>query len=668
MPSLEEARRRVEELRSEIRKHDYHYYVLDNPLITDQEYDALMRELESLEREFPELITPDSPTQRVGGAPLEQFRSVRHTTPLYSLANAFDAGELRDFDRRVRQLSGTKVDYVVEPKIDGLTVVLTYENGEFVLGATRGDGITGEDITENLRAVRLLPKRLKGAPPRLVVRGEAFMPKKAFALLNVERDAKGEPPFANPRNAAAGSLRQLDPRVTAGRTLGVYVYQILEGVDRGISTQWEALSLLRDFGFSVQEQCSHCRDIEEVIDCCNQWIEKRHTLNYDIDGLVVKVNSLHLHGVLGYTAKSPRWAIAFKFPAEQAVTRVKDIFVRVGRTGVLTPTAILEPVQVGGVTVSRATLHNEDMIRQKDVRIGDYVVVQRAGDVIPEVVRVLPERRTGEEVVFKMPEHCPVCGSEVLHLEGEVAARCTGVACPAQLKELVIHFVSREAMDVEGMGPALVEQLVDKKLIKDPADIYTLTKEELAGLERMGEKSADNIVRAIERSKERGLAHLLYALGIRHVGIKAAETLANKFGSLDALARASFEELTGIPEIGPKIARSIEVFFQQEQTVRFIAKLKKAGVKMEQEREGDKGELVLAGKVFVLTGTLPNLTRKEAEELIKKHGGKVSSSVSRNTDYVVAGENPGSKYDKAKKLGLTIIDETTLLQMVSDVD
>ncbi|MGB4043722.1 MAG: NAD-dependent DNA ligase LigA, partial [Thermacetogeniaceae bacterium] len=621
-------------------------------------------ELESLEREFPELITPDSPTQRVGGAPLEQFRSVRHTTPLFSLANAFDEGDLRDFDRRVRQLSGTAVDYVVEPKIDGLSVVLTYENGEFVLGATRGDGITGEDITENLRAVRLLPKKLNGAPPRLVVRGEAFMPKKAFALLNEERDAKGEQPFANPRNAAAGSLRQLDPKVTAGRTLGVYVYQVLEGMDREISSQWEALSLLRDFGFSVQEQSRYCRDIEEVIDCCSEWVEKRHSLNYEIDGLVVKVNSLHLYDILGYTAKSPRWAIAFKFPAEQAVTQVKDIFVRVGRTGVLTPIAILEPVQVGGVTVSRATLHNEEMIRQKDVRVGDYVLVQRAGDVIPEVVRVLPERRTGEEKVFKMPDYCPVCGSKVLHLEGEVAARCTGIACPAQLKELVIHFVSREAMDVEGMGPALVEQLVDKKLISDPADIYTLSKEDLAKLERMGEKSADNIVRAIERSKERGLAHLLYALGIRHVGIKSAEILANKFGSLDVLARASFEELTGIPEIGPKIARSIEVFFQQEQTSRLIAKLKRAGVKMEQERERENGELVLAGKVFVLTGTLPNLSRKEAEALIKKHGGKISSSVSKKTDYVVAGSDPGQKYDKAKQLGIPIISEDELLQMV----
>jgi DNA ligase (NAD+) len=664
MPSFNNAQQKVEDLRSAIRKHDYYYYVLDNPQITDQEYDSLMRELERLEGEFPELITPDSPTQRVGGTPLEQFRSVRHTTPLFSLANAFDAGGLRDFDRRVRQLSGTTVDYVVEPKIDGLTIVLTYEKGELVLGATRGDGITGEDITENLRAVRLLPKRLKGAPGRLVVRGEAFMPKKAFAQLNQVRDAKGEQPFANPRNAAAGSLRQLDPKITAGRTLGVFVYQVLEGVDREINTQWEALSLLRDFGFSVQEQSRRCRDIEEVIDCCSQWIERRHSLNYEIDGLVVKVNSLRLHDMLGYTAKSPRWAIAFKFPAEQAVTRVKDIFVRVGRTGVLTPTAILEPVQIGGVTVSRATLHNEEMIRQRDVRVGDFVVVQRAGDVIPEVVRVLPERRTGEEDAFEMPKHCPVCGSVVLHLEGEVAARCTGIACPAQLKELVIHFVSREAMDVDGIGPALVEQLVDRKLINDPADIYHLTREDLAALERMGEKSADNIVRSIERSKKRGLAPILYALGIRHVGVRAAEILANRYGSIDALAHANFEELTGIPEIGPKIARSIEAFFQQEQTRMLLNKLKNAGVKMEQERTMENGELVLAGKVFVLTGTLPNLTRKEAEGLIKKHGGKISSSVSKKTDYVLAGSDPGQKYDKAKQLGIPIISEEELLQMI----
>jgi DNA ligase (NAD+) len=660
----EEARKRVEELRREIRKHDYHYYVLDSPLITDQEYDSLMRELVELERRYPELVTPDSPTQRVGGAPLKQFRSVRHSIPLLSLGNAFDAGELRDFDRRVRQLAGEAVDYVVEPKIDGLTVVLTYENGSFVLGATRGDGLTGEDITENLRTVRLLPLRLSGAPRRLVVRGEAFMPKKAFARLNEERDNRGEPPFANPRNAAAGSLRQLDPKVTAGRILGFYAYQIIECEGREIATQWEALSFLKEVGFSVQEQNKHCRDIEEVIAYCNSWIEKRHALNYEIDGMVIKVNSLRLQKALGNTAKSPRWAIAFKFPAEQAVTQVKDIIVRVGRTGVLTPTAVLRPVAVAGVIVSRATLHNEDMIREKDVRIGDHVVIQRAGDVIPEVVRVLPERRTGAERVFRMPDRCPVCGGRVLRPEGEVAARCTGIACPAQLKELVLHFVSREGMDVEGIGPALVAQLVDKGLIRDPADLYFLRKEDLVNLERMGDKSADNLLRALEKSKKRGLAPLLFALGIRYVGTRAAEILAERFGSLDALAAAGEEELTAIPEIGPKIAASVATFFKQEQTGRVIAKLKEAGVLMERQELPETNDLPLTGKTFVITGTLPSLTRKEAEDLIKKYGGRVSSSVSKRTDYLVAGEEPGQKYDKARELGIPIIDEAALLRML----
>jgi DNA ligase (NAD+) len=564
----------------------------------------------------------------------------------------------------VRQLAGEAVDYVVEPKIDGLTVVLTYENGSFVLGATRGDGLTGEDITENLRTVRLLPLRLLGAPRRLVVRGEAFMPKKAFARLNEERDNRGEPPFANPRNAAAGSLRQLDPKVTAGRTLGFYAYQIIECEGREFTTQWEALSFLKEVGFSVQEQNKRCRDIEEVIAYCNSWIEKRHALNYEIDGMVIKVNSLRLQKALGNTAKSPRWAIAFKFPAEQAVTQVKDIIVRVGRTVVLTPTAVLRPVAVAGVIVSRATLHNEDMIREKDVRIGDHVVIQRAGDVIPEVVRVLPERRTGAERVFRMPDRCPVCGGRVLRPEGEVAARCTGIACPAQLKELVLHFVSREGMDVEGIGPALVAQLVDKGLIRDPADLYFLRKEDLVNLERMGDKSADNLLRALEKSKKRGLAPLLFALGIRYVGTRAAEILAEKFGSLDALAAAGEEELTAIPEIGPKIAASVATFFKQEQTGRVIAKLKEAGVLMERQELPETNDLPLTGKTFVITGTLPSLTRKEAEDLIKKYGGRVSSSVSKRTDYLVAGEEPGQKYDKARELGIPIIDEAALLRML----
>lgn len=664
MPSLNEARERVENLRREIRKHDYRYYVLDSPLITDQEYDSLMRELENFEKLYPELITPDSPTQRIGGAPLDQFRSVKHAAPLFSLANAFEDGELRDFDRRVQQLVGAAVDYVVEPKIDGLTVVLTYENGDFVLGATRGDGITGEDITENLRAVRLLPMKLSIALPRLVVRGEAFMPKKAFARLNERRDLRGEPPFANPRNAAAGSLRQLDPKVTAARTLGVFAYQVLECEGQEIATQREALALLKELGFSVQEKSKHCQDIDEVIAHCSQWTKERHTLNYEIDGLVTKVNPLRLQSVLGSTAKSPRWAIAFKFPAEQVVTQVKEIIVQVGRTGVLTPTAILNPVQVGGVTVSRATLHNEEMIRQKDVRTGDYVVIQRAGDVIPEVVRVLPEQRNGKEEVFQMPGYCPVCGGKVLHLEDEVAARCTGIACPAQLKELVLHFVSRDAMDVEGIGSALAKQLVDSGLVKDSADLFALQKDDLLSLERMGEKSSDNVLKALDRSKERGLAPLLFALGIRHVGTRAAEILAEKFGSLDALAQASPEELTAIQEIGPKIAQSIETFFQQDQTQQLIGKLKEAGVKMHQERTQEEEEDILGGNVFVLTGTLPSITRKEAEDLIKKYGGKISSSVSKKTSYLVAGEEPGQKYEKALELGVPIIDEDTLLKMV----
>jgi DNA ligase (NAD+) len=520
-------------------------------------------------------------------------------------------------------------------------------------------------VTENLKTIRILPLVLREAPPRLVVRGEVFMPKKAFARLNEERDSRGEPPFANPRNAAAGSIRQLDPRVTATRTLGIYTYQVLvsEGLD--LATQAEVLTFLRRLELPVQEHWRHCQDIEEVVAYCTHWVEKRHELTYEIDGMVVKVNPLPLQVTLGSTAKSPRWAVAYKFPAEAAMTRVVDIIVRVGRTGVLTPTAILEPVQVGGVTVSRATLHNEDMIWEKDIRIGDYVVVHRAGDVIPEVIRVLPERRTGREKVFHMPEACPECGGRVVRLEGEVAARCTGIACPAQLKELLLHFVSREAMDIEGVGPALVNQLVDRGLVKDPADLYYLRKEDLVALERMGKKSAENLLEALARSKERGLASLTYALGIRYVGTRTAEILADHYGSLAALARAGAEELTEIPEIGPKIAASIAAFFREEQTKRVIEKLRRAGVKMEQERAAvPREELPLAGKQFVLTGTLSSLTRKEAGDLIKELGGKVASSVSKKTDYVVVGEDPGQKHEKARALGIPLLDEETLLRLL----
>ncbi len=667
MPSLELAQDRVEELRREIRRHDYQYYVLDNPLVSDAEYDRLMRELVALETEHPRLVVPDSPTQRVGGQPLAGFQSVGHPVALLSLDNAFEAAELRDFDRRVQQLAGGAVDYVVEPKIDGLTVVLAYENGSFIQAATRGDGLTGEDVTQNVRTIRLMPLALGEHDSRLAVRGEVFMPKSAFARLNEERDSRGEAPFANPRNAAAGSIRQLDPRITAGRTLGIFLYQVLVGGSREVATQAETLAWLRQTGFSVQQEWRHCRDIDEVIAYCASWADRRHDLAYEIDGLVVKVNSLELQGRLGSTSKSPRWAIAFKFPAEQVVTRIQDIIVRVGRTGVLTPTAILEPVQVSGATVSRATLHNEDMIRAKDIRIGDYVLLQRAGDVIPEVVSVFEERRSGSERIFEMPKTCPECGGKVVRLEGEAANRCTSITCPAQLKEMFLHFVSRAAMDIEGMGPALVNQLVETGMVQDVADLYGLSKEQLTSLERMGDKSAENILAAIDKSRNRGLAPLIFALGIRFVGTRASEILADRYRGMDALAAAADEQLTQIPEIGPKIAASIVDYFRNEQARQLLAKLSRAGVLMEQAQREPvaAGESPLAGKQFVLTGTLSSLARGEAENLIRGLGGKVSSSVSKKTDYLVAGSDPGSKYGKAVGLAVPILDEEAFKRLVT---
>ncbi len=659
------ATKRIDELNKLIEYHNHQYYDEDSPEITDYEYDALIRELGELEALYPQLVTGDSPTQRVGGQPLSAFNAVRHPVPLLSLDNAFGPEELRDFDRRVQQLAG-QAAYVVEPKIDGLTVVLTYENGSFAQAATRGDGVTGEDVTANVRTIRVLPLSLTSAPDRLVVRGEVFMPKRAFARLNEERDSRGEPPFANPRNAAAGSIRQLDPKITASRTLRVFLYQVLVGPMPLPATQEDALSYLRQMGFSVQEQYQHCRNINEAIAYCDSWVERRHSLAYEIDGLVIKVNSLQLQERLGSTSKSPRWAIAFKFPAEQVTTRINAIIVRVGRTGVLTPTAILEPVQVSGVTVSRATLHNEDMIREKDIRIGDYVLLQRAGDVIPEVVSVLQERRTGEEREFQMPRVCPECGSQVVRLEGEAATRCTGISCPAQLKERILHFVSREAMDIDGVGPALVNQLVDGGLVHNVADLYGLSKEQLVSLERMGEKSAENILTAIDQSRNRGLAPLIFALGIRFVGTRASEILADRYGSMAALAAATEEELTRIPEIGPKIAASIVEYFQSEQARRLLQKFDLSGVRMRQEKApAAAGEQTLAGKQFVLTGTLSSLTRGEAEDLIKNLGGKVASTVSKKTDYVVVGQDPGSKYDKAVSLGIPVLDEDAFRRLAA---
>ncbi|WP_027717819.1 NAD-dependent DNA ligase LigA [Desulfovirgula thermocuniculi] len=661
---LEKVKQRLEELRREIEYHNYRYYVLDDPEISDERYDALMRELLKLESQYPSLVTPDSPSQRVGGRPREGFATVRHRVPMLSLSNAFGEEELRDFDRRVRTLlGGEKVEYVAELKIDGLAVSLRYENGLLVTGATRGDGETGEDITANLKTVRAVPLRLRREVPLLEVRGEAYMPKEAFLRLNEAREEAGEPLFANPRNAAAGSLRQLDPAVTASRQLSFFAYGIGESEGFAARTHAETLTALRELGIPVNRHWQLLPHIEEVIAYCRHWQEKRHELPYAIDGIVVKVNSLEQQARLGATMKSPRWAIAYKFPAEQARTRVKEIILRVGRTGVLTPTAILEPVRLAGTTVTKATLHNEDFIREKDIRIGDTVIVQKAGDIIPEVVAVDVKSRTGRETPFVMPRHCPACGAEAVRPPGEAATRCTNIACPARLREGLIHFASRNAMDIAGLGQAVVGQLVAAGLVKDPADLYYLRFDQLVGLERLGPKSAQNLLAAIEKSKSNPLHRLIFALGIRHVGERAARILAAHFGSLERLSRATYEELVALPEIGPKIAASVTGFFAQEENRRVLDKLVAAGVNTREVQEEEK-EKPLAGKVFVLTGTLERFTRKEAEEIIVRLGGRVSSSVSRHTDYVVVGANPGSKYEKALSLGVPIIREDEFIKLI----
>lgn len=654
-------RQRINNLRREIEEHDYRYYVLDDPLLTDAQYDRLMQELLQLEKQYPELITPTSPTQRVGGRPREGFVTVRHTVPMLSLSNAFGEGELIDFDRRVRlALPGETIKYVVEPKIDGLAVSLLYEDGIFVRGATRGDGEVGEDISENLKTIKSLPLHLRRPVARLEVRGEAYMPKKAFAFLNEARSEAEEPLFANPRNAAAGSLRQLNPEVTADRKLDIYVYGI--GVSEGITPEShvEVLAMLKELGFRVNSHFQLFNSLADVIAYCREWQGKRFDLPYVIDGLVLKINSLSLQERLGATMKSPRWAVAYKFPPEQAVTTVKDIIVRVGRTGVLTPTAVLAPVHLAGTTVTRATLHNEDIIKEKDIRIGDTVIVQKAGDVIPEVVTVLKERRNGQEQPWQMLKRCPECNSPVMRSEGESAVRCTSLFCPAQKEEGIIHYVSRNAMDIAGLGPAIIRQLIRAKLLSNPADLYSLRYEDLVLLERLGSKSAQNLLDAIAASKKNSLARLLFALGIRHVGERAAKILAARFGSLERLMAADEDELTAIPEIGPKIAKSVKTFFAGEKNRQVIEKLVRVGVNTAAGKESEDKDKPLAGKNFVLTGTLSGFTRQQAQELIERLGGKVSSSVSRTTDYLVAGANPGSKYDKAIVLSITVLDEEGL--------
>lgn len=663
---LEEARRKVEELRREIEKYDYYYYVLDSPLITDEEYDALYRQLLELEKRFPELVTPDSPTQRVGGRPRDEFRKVVHEVPMLSMDDVFSIEELRNFVNRVYKILEREVDFTAELKIDGVAVALVYEDGRFVLGATRGDGRTGEDVTDNLRTIKSLPLRLREPiPGRLEVRGEVYMTKEDFAVLNKAREEEGEQLFANPRNAAAGSLRQLDPNVTAKRRLRLFVYQVVNPQIYDISSQYQALTWLREKGFPTQGNERLCKNFDELVGYIDEWQDKRHTLSYATDGVVVKVDDLLTYDILGTTAKSPRWQVAFKYPAEEKRTRLLGIEVSVGRTGVLTPVAILEPVRLSGTLVQRASLHNEDEIRRLDVRIGDFVYVRKAGEIIPEVVRVDFSARTSREVPFSMPQNCPVCGAEVVRLMGEVAHRCPNRSCPAQLKEAIRHFASRDAMDIKGLGEKIVEQLVDKKLVAGFADLYKLTKEDLISLERMGPKSAENLINAINNSKNRPLFRLIYALGIRYVGLRTAEILAKKFKSMDRLMRASVEELSEIPGIGPQIASSIVAFFGDEKNVATINELAKIGINMAEEKE-EPTYGPWEGWRIVFTGELERASRSEAEEIAKSLGAIPTSSVSRNIAMVVVGSNPGSKFAKAQELGVKIVDEQTFWKLVEE--
>jgi DNA ligase (NAD+) len=659
---------RIKELRELINHHNYLYYVLDNPQISDAEYDKLMRELIDLESQFPELVTPDSPTQRIGGEPLPAFERVTHREAMISLADAFNEGELRDFHRRVAAAVGEQVEYVVELKIDGLAISLTYENGILVTAATRGDGTVGEDVTQNVKTIKSVPLRLNlppdKTPPLIEVRGEIYIPKEDFLKLNQEREDMELPTFANPRNAAAGSIRQLDPKIAAQRPLSTFMYGIgyREGIE--FESHYEVLEFYKTCGFRVNPYIKLFKSFDDVVAYCMSWREKRDSLPYEIDGMVIKVNSLLQQQILGSTTKNPRWAIAYKFPAEQKVTVIEDIIVSVGRTGILTPNAVLRPINIAGSTVSRATLHNEDYIKEKDIRIGDSVIVQKAGDIIPEVVEVIKERRTGREKEFKMPNRCPECGSETVRLPGEAAHRCTGVACPAQIRRSIIHFASRDAMDIRGLGPAVVSLLLSNNLIQDASDIYFIKKEDLIPLERMGEKSADNLIKAIQDSKKQPLSRLIFALGIPFIGSRASTLLAEALGSMEKLQTASYDELIKIPEIGEKMAESIVTFFKQEQTKKLLKRLKDAGVNMQEDtpREGKKP---LENLTFVLTGTLEKYSRSQAKEIIENLGGRVSSSVSKKTDYVVLGRDPGSKYDRAVQLGVKIIDEKEFERLIA---
>ncbi len=665
-----EAQKRIEALREQLNYHSYRYYVLDDPELTDADYDRMFRELQELEEQFPDLITPDSPTQRVGGEPLAAFEPVRHATPMLSLDNAFDDQELRDFDARLHRLLEIEepFEYTVEPKMDGVAVELVYINGLFEVGSTRGDGVTGENITANLKTIKSIPLRLRdeeiSLPARLDVRGEVYYPTEAFKKLNREREEAGEPTFVNPRNSASGSLRQLDPAITATRPLDIFVYGLglIEGYE--LTSQWQALHAFKKWGLRVNPLITLCTGIEAAIEHYHNFVRMRESLPYEIDGVVIKLNEFRLQERAGVRSRSPRWAIARKFPAHQETTRVVDIIAQVGRTGAITPVAILEPVMVGGVEVRRATLHNQDEIDRKDIRVGDTVIIQRAGDVIPEIIKVVTSKRGTNTQKYTLPKTCPACGSQLVRLEGEAVLRCENITCPAQIKESIKHFASKGAMDIDGLGDKLVGQLLDKGLISSHADLYFLQRDQLIGLDRMAEKSADNLLRAIDSSRRVPLDRFLYALGIRHVGEHIAKVLAQHYGELKKIMRAQEEELMAINEIGPQVASSIVTFFREPRNQKLIERLFEGGVRIEKQQGAAEADQRFAGKTFVFTGALEKFTRKEAEKLVEERGGRAASSVSKKTDYLVAGPGAGSKLEKASGLGVAVITEDDFLEML----
>jgi len=654
-----EAKKEIKRLGEEINYHNYKYYVRNDPVISDYDFDKLLKKLENLEIVYPDLIAPDSPTQRVGGEPVDGFTSVKHKIPMLSLDNTYNYDELKEFDERIKKNVG-KVEYVVEPKIDGIGVALLYENGILLRGATRGDGIKGDDVTSNLKTIHSIPLRLMGDKLKNVeVRGEVYLSLTGFKKLNKNQEKKGESVFANPRNAAAGSIRQLDPRIVESRPLDIFIYFISYS-DVNFSTHNESLAALKDAGFRVNPLVKKVDDIEGVINCCNDLEKKRDSLDYEIDGAVIKVNSLSDQKKLGETSKNPRWAISYKFAAKQATTKLRNIVLQVGRTGTLTPVAVLEPVKVGGVIVSRATLHNFDEIKRKDIRIGDWVLVERSGDVIPQIVKIIEEKRTGNEKQKDIPKKCPICDSEILNIEGEVAIRCSNLMCPARLKWRVKYYASRDAMDIDHLGGSTIDKLIEKNLIDNIADLYFLRKEDILTLEGFKDKSAQNLIDSINNSKKQDLSRLIYGLGIRHVGKYAAQILASKYNSIDKLAKASPEELMEIDGLGDKTAEAVGTFFATVENIELINRLNTIGVKT---REKKKTKLTYQGKKFVFTGGLSTLSRPEASDLIKKVGGIVSSSVGKDIDYVVVGDKPGSKYKKAEKLKLNIINEEKFIEL-----